>query len=80
MAAIRGAPTEAVKSGIIDSVTVEKPAASNSLAASPTDRQQKGQTGTSATTSTASCFIRAIMAGTLRSRNSFGFSRYPMNA
>jgi hypothetical protein len=51
MAAILGAPTERVNSGIMESEMIEMPAASISLCTSPTDRQQNGQTGTSKTVS-----------------------------
>jgi hypothetical protein len=63
MAAILGAPTERVNSGIMESEMVEMPAASISLCTSPTDRQQNGQTGTSTAASTSSAFICSIMAG-----------------
>jgi len=71
--ATRGAPTDRVKSGSVDSATVDRPAASISRCTNPTDRQQNGQTGTSTTMSTPSAFICRIMAGTERSRSSFGF-------
>jgi hypothetical protein len=61
--ATRGAPTEAVNSGIIDNDTVAMPLASMTRWTSPTDRQQIGQTGTSRVTSTASSAIRAAIAG-----------------
>ena len=77
IAAILGAPTERVNSGIIESEMVEIPAASISLCTSPTDRQQKGQTGTSKTVSTPSAFIRWTMAGTLFSKSSRGFRTKP---
>ena len=69
------APVAAVTSGITDSVTVDIPAFSISRAASPTDRQQNGHTGTSSTAPTSSLCIRSIIAGTLVRRNSSGFSR-----
>ena len=75
MAATRGAPIAAVKSGTIDSAMVLMPAASTTRCASPTDRQQIGQTGTKTATSTASRFICATIAGTLLARNSAGSSR-----
>ena len=77
MAAILGAPTERVNSGIMESEMVEMPAASISLCTSPTDRQQKGQTGTSRATSTSSCFIWPIIAGTLLSNSSRGSRTKP---
>jgi hypothetical protein len=58
--AIRGAPTEAVNSGIIDNDTVAMPLASMTFWTNPADRQQIGQTGTSRATSTASA---ATVAG-----------------
>jgi hypothetical protein len=67
-AAVRGAPAAAVSSGIIDRVTVEIPAASISSAACPTDRQQKGHTGTRTTASTDSALSVSMMAGTVWSR------------
>ena len=75
MAATRETPGAAVKSGIMESDTVGIPAASISRCASPTDRQQKGHTGTSTTASTSSSFRRRIMRGTLVCRNSPGSSR-----
>jgi hypothetical protein len=77
MAATLGAPTERVNSGIIESEIVEIPAASISRCASPTDRQQNGQTGTSSATSTSSAFIRSIIAGTLTSSSSRGSKTKP---
>ena len=65
IAARRGTLTEAVRSGIPESVLVLIPAASISLCTSPTDQQQTGQPGTSKTTSTWSCFICSIMAGSV---------------
>jgi hypothetical protein len=64
--ATRGAPTEAVNSGIIDNDTVAMPQASRTFWTSPTDRQQMGQTGTSMATSTASAAIRAAIAGAVQ--------------
>jgi hypothetical protein len=61
--ATRGAPTEAVNSGIIDNDTVAMPDASMTRWTSPTDRQQIGQTGTSTATSTACSTIRAAICG-----------------
>ena len=77
MAAILGAPTERVNSGIIESEMVEIPAASICLCTSPTDRQQKGQTGTSKATSAPSAFIRWIIAGALSSNSSRGLRTKP---
>jgi hypothetical protein len=77
MAAILGAPTERVNSGIMESEMVEMPAASISLCTSPTDRQQNGQTGTSTAASTSSAFICSIMAGTLSSKSSRGSRTKP---
>ena len=74
MPATRGAPTDRVKSGRVERLTVESPALSISRWTSPTDRQQNGQTGTSRTASTPSARILATIAGTLRSRSSRGFS------
>jgi hypothetical protein len=73
-AAIRGAPVLAVRSGIIDSEIVLNPAASISHWTSPTDQQHTGQTGTSTTASTRSCFIRATMEGTVLCSNRSGRS------
>jgi len=75
MPTTRGAPAAAVTSGITDSTTVDIPAFSISRAASPTDRQQNGHTGTSSTASTSSLSMRAIIAGTLVRKNSPGFNR-----
>ena len=75
MAATRGAPAAAVRSGIVESAIVAMPAASTFRCARPTDRQQMGQTGTKMATSTASARIRSIIAGTERSRNSVGSRR-----
>ncbi len=75
MAATRGAPAAQVKSGIIESDTVGMPAASISLAASPTDRQQNGQAGARTATSTSSECIRSMISGTLVRRNSSGRRR-----
>ena len=77
MAAILGAPTERVNSGIIESEMVDIPASSISLCTSPTDRQQNGQTGTSTAASTPSAFIRWIIAGTLSSKSSRGLRTKP---
>ncbi len=73
--ATRGVPTALVKGVSIVSVSVEMPAASITLAASPTDRQQNGQAGTKSATSTSSERIRSIIPGTLVLRNSSGFNR-----
>ena len=70
--ATRGAPTEAVNSGIIDSNTVAMPLASMTFWTSPTDRQQIGQTGTSRATSTASPVIRAAIAGAVEASSCRG--------
>ncbi len=72
MAAIRGALTEAVRSGIIDRVIVVNPAASISRCSSPTDQQQIGQAGTKTTTSTNSARRLRIIAGALSSRSCSG--------
>ncbi len=79
MPATRGAATDAVVSGMTDNTTVDSPWASIRLAASPTDRQQNGHTGTNKTTSTSSAFMPSIIAGTLVSRKVSGRSRKPMN-
>jgi len=65
IAAIRGALTEAVKSGIFEILMVLNPAASISRCTSPTDQQQIGHTGTRTTTSTASSRSLPMIAGTL---------------
>ncbi len=78
MPATRGGLTEAVKSGSIDMATLVMPAASMPLEASPTDRQQNGQTGTSSAKSTSSVFMFSTMRGRLRSSISWGFGRKPM--
>lgn len=78
MPATRGGLTEAVKPGNIDSATLVIPAASIPLEASPTDRQQNGQTGTSSARSTPSVFMLSMMRGRLRSSISWGFSKKPM--
>ncbi len=75
MPARRGVPTDAVISGMTESTRVDRPASSILRAASPTDRQQNGHTGTSSTMSTSSAFMRSIIAGTLVSRKVSGFSR-----
>ena len=75
MAVTRGAPIAAVSAGTIESAIVLMPAASTTCCASPTDRQQIGQTGTKTAASTASRFICSIMAGMLVARNSAGSSR-----
>ena len=54
MAARRGTPHDAVRSGMCESVTVLKPAASILRCTSPTDQQQTGQIGTRTTQSTCS--------------------------
>ena len=71
--ATRGAPTEAVNSGIMDNETVAMPLASMTCWTSPTDRQQIGQTGTSRATSTASAAIRAVMAGAVEASSCRGW-------
>ncbi len=72
MAATRGGLTEAVKSAIGESEMVEMPLASISRCTSPTDQQQKGQTGTRRTASTFSACKWRIMAGTLSSNKTCG--------
>lgn len=57
MAACRGIPTALWNSWVGVRTTVENRASSRNLAASPTDRQQKGQAGVRSTASTASCLI-----------------------
>ena len=59
MAAERGIPTALWNSGVGVRTIVEKPFSSRNLAASPTDRQQKGQAGVSRTASTPSFPIRS---------------------
>ena len=49
----RGAPTDAEISGIQECTAVLMPAASTTRATSPTDRQQKGHTGTKSARSTS---------------------------
>ena len=78
MPASRGTPTARVRSGIHDSVTVAIPLASITRWTSPTDRQQNGQAGTSATASTASARRRSMIAGTVSSSNTVGSRMYPM--
>jgi len=56
--ATRGTLTDAVRSGIEDSVIVEIPAASNSRCASPTDQQHTVHIGINVTASTDSSFRR----------------------
>ncbi len=75
IAATRGAPAAALRSGIIESAIVEIPAASTFRCASPTDRQQIGQTGTKTAASTDSPRIRSMIAGTECWRNSAGSRR-----
>ncbi len=72
MAAMRGALTEAVRSGMIDSDMVVNPAASISRCSSPTDQQQIGQAGTRTTTSTNSSRKLRIIAGALSSKSCSG--------
>jgi len=57
MAADLGIPTSRWNSQVGVSTTVANPEASNCLAASPTDWQQKGQAGVMITASTASLRI-----------------------
>jgi hypothetical protein len=78
MPASRGTPTLRVRSGIHDTVTVASPLASRILCTSPTDREQKGQTGTSTTASTPSSCIAAAMTGAVFSTSSVGSRMYPM--
>ena len=78
IAARRGTPTEAVKSGMQERVIVLIPATSISLCTSPTDQQQTGQPGTNRTTSTWSCFICSIMAGSVSSKSTWGCKMYPI--
>lgn len=78
MPAMRGAPTEAVSSGIGERVTVGTPAFSISRCTSPTDQQQVVQKGARSTRSTSSLLIRRIIAGTLWERRLPGRSVYPM--
>ena len=72
MAASRGTLMAAVRSGMLDSVIVLRPAASISLCTSPTDQQQTGQPGTNTTTFTPSRFICRIMAGVLSPNSACG--------
>lgn len=77
-AAIRGAPTEAVKSGIGDRQIVGIPAASMTRCTSPTDRAQIGQTGTMIARSTSSSTISAATAGAVSSTSSAGRRMNPI--
>lgn len=72
IAAMRGTPADAVKSGIVDRVIVLKPDASSLRCTSPTDQLHTGQTGTSTTASTCSCRSLSTMAGTLSSSKRCG--------
>ena len=54
-------PTALWNSGMGVRTIVEKPFSSRNLAASPTDRQQKGQAGVSKTASTPSSLILSDM-------------------
>ena len=63
-------PTRRWYGQIMFSVTVGTPAASITLATSPTDRQQSGQTGARMARSTSSLFIAAAISGALRSTSS----------
>jgi hypothetical protein len=72
MPASRGTPTARVKPGIHDTVTVDMPLASRCRWTSPTDRLQKGQTGTSTTASTPSSRMLAAIAGALVAISSAG--------
>jgi len=78
MPASLGTPTARVSSGIHESVTVAMPLASRTRCTSPTDRQQNGQTGTSAAASTPSARMRSAMAGAVFSISSFGSRMYPI--
>jgi hypothetical protein len=72
MAASRGTPTDAVRSGTLDRLIVLSPAASILLCTSPTDQQQIGQPGIRTTAFTPSCFMPRIMATVLSSRSTCG--------
>jgi hypothetical protein len=72
MPASRGTPVARVSSGIQESATVEMPLASRTRWASPPDRQQNGQAGTSAAASTPSARMRSAMAGAVFSTSSVG--------
>ena len=73
-----GAPTETVSSGTQEWTAVEMPASSITRATSPTDRQQKGQTGTIKAKSTSSLFMPSTIFGAVTSRSSPGLRMYPM--
>lgn len=79
MAATRGAPTDAVKLAMVESVIVLIPASSTARCTSPTDRQQIVQTGASTTASTPSATMCSIIGGRWVSSSSVGSSMYPMN-
>ena len=74
----RGGETDAVIAGIVVTEIVANPAASIARCASPTDRQQNGQTGTRSTASTASSRSRAMIWGIVSSRSCSARGRYPM--
>lgn len=63
MATSRGAPTAAVRSGMLERQIVLMPAASILDATSPTDQLQRGHMGTRSTRSTWSSWRSRIMAG-----------------
>ena len=64
----RGAPEDWVIERALDKLTDGIPRASTSLAISPTDWWQTGQTGTMSATSTASATSRSASAGASTSR------------
>ena len=65
---MRGAPARADIDSALDRLTVGMPRASVSLAISPTDWWQTGQTGTISATSTSSATRRSASAGASVSR------------
>jgi len=65
MAATLGIPMSRWKGQIMFRVTVGIPAASITLATSPTDRQQSGQTGARSARSTSSDLIASAICGAL---------------
>ncbi len=72
MPTTRGAPTDIDISGIHECTAVEIPAASMTRATSPTDRQQKGQMGTSSARSTWSRISAWAICGAVSSTNFSG--------
>ena len=75
MPTTRGAPTATGYSGNQERTAVAMPSRSIFLAASPTDRQQNGQTGTMSTRSTSFRSRAAAIFGTVSSISFSGSRR-----